>query len=103
MSGPTSQRDPVYPTSGKCKLPCESGCAADQLGYMTSKFGGLQASAIGCSNQTPQHLRMLAQSDPHSTPPARVNGVVSNRGKFQKAFDCKEGQPMVRENAVRVW
>jgi hypothetical protein len=56
-----------------------------------------------CANSTPQYLRMAAQSDPHATPKARVNGVVSNMPEFQKAFGCKTGQPMVRENACRVW
>lgn len=56
-----------------------------------------------CANSTPQYLRMAAQADPHATPQARVNGVVSNMPEFQKAFGCKSGQPMVRENACRVW
>ena len=56
-----------------------------------------------CANSTSQYLRMAAQSDPHATPQARVNGVVSNMPEFQKAFGCKAGQPMVRENACRVW
>jgi putative endopeptidase len=56
-----------------------------------------------CSNATPQYTRMMAQSDPHSTPRARANGVVSNMPEFQKAFGCKKGQPMVRENACHVW
>src|SRR4029077_2172177 len=45
---------------------------------------------------------MMAQSNPHSTAQARANGVVSNMPEFQKAFGCKKGQPMVRENACRV-
>jgi endothelin-converting enzyme/putative endopeptidase len=56
-----------------------------------------------CSNATPKYLRNLAQSNPHSPPRARVNGVVSNMPEFQKAFGCKSGQPMVRENACHVW
>jgi putative endopeptidase len=56
-----------------------------------------------CANETPQMLRLLAQSDPHSTPKYRVNGVLSNMPEFQKAFGCKQGQPMVRQNACRVW
>ena len=56
-----------------------------------------------CANQTPQMLRLMAQSDPHSTPQYRVNGVLSNMPEFQKAFACKRGQPMVRGNACRVW
>jgi len=56
-----------------------------------------------CSHWTPELLRMVAQSDPHSPSQSRVNGVVSNMPEFQKAFSCKAGQPMVRENACRVW
>jgi putative endopeptidase len=56
-----------------------------------------------CSNATPQYLSMMAQSNPHATAQARANGVVSNMPEFQKAFGCKKGQPMVRENACRVW
>jgi endothelin-converting enzyme/putative endopeptidase len=56
-----------------------------------------------CSNWSPELLRLLAQSNPHSPPRFRVNGVVSNMPEFQKAFGCKAGQPMVRENACRVW
>lgn len=56
-----------------------------------------------CSNLTPQRLRMLAQSNPHSPPEFRANGVVSNMPEFQKAFGCKKGQPMVRENACHIW
>jgi putative endopeptidase len=56
-----------------------------------------------CSNSTPQYLRMLAQSNPHSPPQSRVNGVVSNMPEFQKAFGCQKGQPMVREHPCHVW
>ena len=56
-----------------------------------------------CSTWTPELLRLIAQSNPHSPPEFRVNGVVSNMPEFQKAFGCKKGQPMVRENACHVW
>ena len=56
-----------------------------------------------CANWKPELLRLLAQSNPHSAPQYRVNGVVSNMPEFQKAFGCKKGQPMVRENACHVW
>jgi putative endopeptidase len=58
---------------------------------------------VWCSNWTPETLRLVAQSNPHSPPQFRVNGVVSNMPEFQKAFGCKRGQPMVRENACHVW
>lgn len=56
-----------------------------------------------CSNWTPQLLSLVAKSDPHSPSKFRVNGVVPNMPEFQKAFGCKKGQPMVSENACRVW
>jgi predicted metalloendopeptidase len=46
---------------------------------------------------------MLVSVDPHSPGKYRVDGVVQNMPEFQKAFSCKAGQPMVRENACRVW
>jgi putative endopeptidase len=56
-----------------------------------------------CSSWTPALLRLVAQSNPHSPPRFRVNGVVSNMPEFQKAFNCKKGQPMVSDNACHVW
>lgn len=58
---------------------------------------------VWCSNMTPEVLRFLATSNPHSPPEARINGVVSNMPEFQKAFSCKKGQPMVRADQCRVW
>ena len=56
-----------------------------------------------CQNMRPERERMLAQTNPHSPPRHRVNGVVSNMAEFAKAFSCKAGAPMVRTNACRVW
>jgi predicted metalloendopeptidase len=58
---------------------------------------------VWCANQTPEVMRLQAQSNPHSTPKYRVNGVVQNMPEFQTAFGCKKGQPMAPENACRVW
>ena len=58
---------------------------------------------IWCQNQTPQIERMLALTNEHSPGKYRVNGVVGNMPEFQKAWGCKAGQPMVRQNACRVW
>jgi len=56
-----------------------------------------------CQNQTDQMARLRALNDPHSPSKYRVNGVVSNMPEFQKAWGCKAGQPMVRQNACHVW
>jgi putative endopeptidase len=76
---------------------------ADLDGFTPEQQFFVAYAETWCANSTPQYLRMAAQSDPHATPKARVNGVVSNMPEFQKAFGCKTGQPMVRENACRVW
>ena len=58
---------------------------------------------IWCENTRDQDARRRAIVDPHSPGRWRVNGVVQNSQAFQQAFGCKPGQPMVRENACRVW
>jgi putative endopeptidase len=56
-----------------------------------------------CENDRPENLRVSAITDPHSPGKYRVNGLVVNMEEFQKAFSCKAGQPMVRDNRCRVW
>jgi endothelin-converting enzyme/putative endopeptidase len=56
-----------------------------------------------CSNERPEALRMRAMTDPHSPAKYRTNGVLSNMSEFQKAFQCKTGQPMAPEKRCRVW
>jgi putative endopeptidase len=56
-----------------------------------------------CSNERDENKRLRATVDPHSPETYRANGVVSNMKEFRDAFHCKPGQPMVRENACRVW
>jgi putative endopeptidase len=56
-----------------------------------------------CGSARPEILRMNAITDPHSPDEFRINGVVANLPQFGDAFGCKVGQPMMRENACRVW
>ena len=56
-----------------------------------------------CTNERDENKRLRATVDPHSPEKYRANGVVSNLPEFRDAFHCKPGQPMVRENACRVW
>ena len=58
---------------------------------------------IWCENSAPEERRNRAMTDPHSPGRYRVNGVLQNMPEFQQAFSCKAGQPMVSENACRVW
>jgi putative endopeptidase len=58
-----------------------------------------------CANERPEDLRVRAQTDPHSPPEYRINGVVVNMPEFQKVFSCRVGQPMVKpaEKICKVW
>lgn len=58
---------------------------------------------IWCENAREEMERLMAQTNPHSPGRFRVNGVLSNMPEFREAFACKQGQPMVREPACRVW
>jgi len=56
-----------------------------------------------CEHHRPEDLRARALTDAHSPGKYRVNGLVVNMPEFERAFACKPGQPMVRENRCRVW
>ena len=58
---------------------------------------------VWCGTATAEERRLRVRTDPHSPGEFRVNGTVSNMPEFQKAFSCQAGQPMVRENACRIW
>ena len=84
-------------------LAAEGKKNADVDGFTPEQQFFIAYGQAWCSSWTPQLLSVVAQSDPHSPPKFRVNGVVSNMPEFQKAFSCKKGQPMVRDNACHVW
>lgn len=55
--------------------------------------------------QRDQAAKMQVNTDPHAPAKWRVNGPLSNMPEFAKAFGCKDGDPMVRPEAVRakIW
>ncbi len=57
------------------------------------------------TNMRPQLSRLLALQDPHPLSKFRVNGPLSNLPQFATAFQCKEGDPMVRPEKDRcaIW
>ncbi len=83
----------------------------EKAGRRDEKIDGLTAEQrfflaygqVWCNNITDESLRLLVQTNPHSPPRYRVNGVLSNMPEFHQAYGCKAGQAMVRENACRVW
>ena len=61
------------------------------------------AAQWACGYERPESKRLHAITDEHSPDEYRINGVVSNMPEFSKAFACKQGDPMVREQVCRVW
>ena len=81
-----------------------SGKASEKIdGYTPEQRFFLGFGRVWCQKRRPEFSRMLVSVDPHSPGKYRINGVVQNMPEFQKAFGCKAGQPMVAENACRVW
>jgi len=55
------------------------------------------------TNQRAEAARLQTNTDPHPLPQFRGNGPLSNMEAFAKAFGCKKGDPMVRENPCKIW
>jgi putative endopeptidase len=72
-------------------------------GYTEAQRYFIAFGQIWCENRTDQISRLAAKTDSHSPGRFRVDGVVRNFDEFGKAFGCHEGQPMMPENACRVW
>lgn len=82
----------------------KSGKEGEKIdGYTPEQRFFLGFARVWCEKQRPEFARMRVTVDPHSPGKYRVNGVVENMPEFQKAWGCKSGQPMVSENACRVW
>lgn len=56
-------------------------------------------------NMRPEIARQIARQDPHPLNKFRVNGPLSNMPQFAAAFQCKEGDAMVRPEKDRcvIW
>jgi putative endopeptidase len=55
------------------------------------------------ANQRPEYARLQTNTDPHPLPQFRGNGPISNMAEFAKAFACKKGDAMVREQSCKIW
>ena len=55
------------------------------------------------ANQREEAARLQTNTDPHPLARFRGNGPLSNMKAFAKAFDCKQGDPMVREPSCKIW
>ena len=85
----------------KDTLNAEGKNADQKLGGFTPEQRFFIAfGQVWCNNMTPEVLRLLAQSNPHSPPQFRVNGVVSNMPEFRQAFGCKPASPWFAKTHV---
>ena len=75
----------------------------DRDGFTPDQRFFIGLAQWACENQRPENLRANAITNPHSPGKYRINGVVVNMPEFQKAFGCKAGQPMTKEDRCRVW
>ena len=55
------------------------------------------------ANLRAENARLMANTNEHPLPKFRTNGPLSNSEQFAKAFGCKKGDPMVRENLCKIW
>ncbi len=55
------------------------------------------------ANERIEYARLMANTNPHPLPRFRGNGPLSNMAEFAKAFGCKKGESMVREQACKIW
>jgi len=83
---------------GKPRPPSINGFTPEQrffLGY----------AQIWSSSIRPEAARLRVATDPHPLARFRVNGPLSNLTQFAEAFQCKEGDPMVRppDKRCEIW
>jgi putative endopeptidase len=82
----------------------KTGKAAEKIdGYTPEQRFYLGFARVWCEKRRPEFSRMLVNVDPHSPGRFRTNGVVQNMPEFEKAWACKAGQPMVKDDQCRVW
>jgi putative endopeptidase len=72
-------------------------------GYTPEQRFFLGWAQVWGTNQRPEAARTQTNTDPHPLARFRANGPLSNMEAFAKAFGCKRGDPMVREQACKIW
>jgi putative endopeptidase len=85
------------------KNPGEAGKKID--GYTPNQRYFLNWGRVWRGNILPEAQLTLLNTDPHAPAKFRAIGAPSNMPEFAQAFQCKAGDPMVRddEKRVRIW
>ena len=81
---------------GKQRPPEKDGFTPEQRFFL----GWAQ---VWGANERPEYERLMANTNPHPLPRFRGNGPLSNMSEFAKAFGCKRGDAMVREQVCKIW
>jgi len=65
----------------------------------------LAFARIWADQSRPEQERLQLATDPHPLSKNRANATLQNFPEFHKAFDCKQGDPMVRpaDKQVKIW
>jgi putative endopeptidase len=87
-------------------LKAEQGKKPAPLGGLTADQRFFIAYAqIWAASDRPEYERLMVNTNPHPLARFRAIAGPSNLPEFAKAFDCKEGDPMVRASAMRcqIW
>jgi len=78
---------------------------ADINGFTAEQRFFLGYAQIWAGSMRPEAARLRVATDPHPLARFRVNGPLSNLTQFAQAFQCKEGDPMVRpqDKRCQIW
>ncbi len=75
----------------------------DRDGFTSEQRFFLGWAQVWGASERIEFARLMANTNPHPLPRFRGNGPLSNMAEFAKAFGCKKGEPMVREQACKIW
>jgi len=81
---------------GKPRPPDKDGFTPEQRFFL----GWAQ---VWGANDRPEYERLMANTNPHPLPRFRGNGPLGNMAEFARAFGCKKGDAMVREQVCKIW
>jgi putative endopeptidase len=77
--------------------------AKDIDGFTPEQRFFLGWAQVWGTNQRAEAARLQTNTDPHPLARFRGNGPLSNLEAFAKAFGCKKGDAMVREQLCKIW
>jgi putative endopeptidase len=82
--------------AGKPRPPDRDGFTPEQRFFL----GWAQ---VWGANERLEYARLMANTNPHPLGRFRANGPLSNMAEFARAFGCKHGDAMVREETCKIW